>query len=626
MFYKVDSTRITLIEYIRSTPILALPIVLPIAVVLKVLRIRFPIPMVVPDSLESFIVNPTDIPEEIRVKMQPLEDQMRECGFIEPIYHWICDPYSSRRVCSVTFRHQSGSALGQICFRQEGARQPPKEVLYPAFLTAYQDGTFFESTAGQRELQSPPECKIQRVVRASVNDLWRLHQEQLSSGLPVKKIISVDSQEVALAAMNDEYDLERNFHIHRGVFVPRSEAEQETIEGVMTAPGDESDRAFTAVYGEIERLANRKASWVNGILILLVTAAIFFAMGSQGVYWKPLVLIIGVLFLHELGHFAAMSIFGYRNLRMFFIPFLGAAVTGQHYNLPGWKKALVSLAGPVPGIILGIAIAMLATYQWPAMLFTAIALLGINAFNLLPIMPLDGGQLMHAVVFSRHPTLDVAFRALAGGLLVLIGWLGMKVLVVLGVLMLLGLPTTYRVGKVVRRLRRCDLDATSPDGHTIPLETARLIHDELQQVLPFHPNAKTSAQLTLQSFELLNAHPPGWLGSIALISVQGLSFLTAMIVLIGLMFPWLWNLPGNAISALTGQPRHTLCGNVLTWKGADAQQVGWTAVNTIIADFPSRQEAEQWYQNNIAKLPSQASAVLFGQTMLIELPTENDEA
>ena len=49
-----------------------------------------------------------------------------------------------------------------------------------------------------------------------------------------------------------------------------------------------------------------------------------------------------------------MRIFHYRNLRMFFIPLFGAAVTGRNWNVPGWKKALVSLAGPLPGIALGI--------------------------------------------------------------------------------------------------------------------------------------------------------------------------------------------------------------------------------------------------------------------------------
>jgi len=42
---------------------------------------------------------------------------------------------------------------------------------------------------------------------------------------------------------------------------------------------------------------------------------------------------------------------------MFFVPLLGAAVMGRHYNVKGWQKAVVSLAGPVPGILVGLGLA-----------------------------------------------------------------------------------------------------------------------------------------------------------------------------------------------------------------------------------------------------------------------------
>lgn len=38
--------------------------------------------------------------------------------------------------------------------------------------------------------------------------------------------------------------------------------------------------------------------------------------------------VIGVLLFHELGHYVAMRLFGYRDVRMFFVPFFGAAVSG----------------------------------------------------------------------------------------------------------------------------------------------------------------------------------------------------------------------------------------------------------------------------------------------------------
>ena len=302
-------------------------------------------------------------------------------------------------------------------------------------------------------------------------------------------------------------------------------------------PANEADEAFAAVYREIERLASSKASWTNGILTLLATAAIFFALALGQGGWKPLVLIAGVLLFHELGHLAAMRLFGYRNLRMFFIPFFGAAVTGKNYNVAGWKKAVVSLMGPVPGIaggaILGVAAVI---YQSPLLVDAAFLLLLVNAFNLLPIMPLDGGRLMEAVLFSRHPVLDTAFRALTAGLLMLSWFVGLKVLAIVGLIMFFGLPTSFRVGRVVRRLRKTGFDASSPDALTIPVETVRSIHHEIQRVFPARLNTRTSAQLTLSAFESLNSRVPNGLASFALIGIQGLTLLVALAAIIAL-FP-----------------------------------------------------------------------------------------
>jgi len=49
-----------------------------------------------------------------------------------------------------------------------------------------------------------------------------------------------------------------------------------------------------------------------------------------------------------------MKLFGYRDVQMFFIPMLGAAVSGVESNPSSVRKAIVSLLGPLPGIIIGI--------------------------------------------------------------------------------------------------------------------------------------------------------------------------------------------------------------------------------------------------------------------------------
>lgn len=308
--------------------------------------------------------------------------------------------------------------------------------------------------------------------------------------------------------------------------------------------------AFAPIYREIERLANSKSSWINVVLILIVSAAAYYFLARGENDWQPLALLIGILLFHELGHLAAMRAFGYRNLRMFFIPFFGAAASGKCYNVTGWKQAVVSLAGPLPGIAVGIVLGVVAVMRHsPLLLEAAMLLLSINAFNLLPIMPLDGGRLMQVTIFARHPVLDVIFRGVAGGVLLLSWFVGLKFLAILGVFMLIGLPLSFRVGRVVHRLRKQGLDASSPDGLTVPRETAREIHTEIVRAFPQPLPPKAAAQWTLSAFSSLNAKPPGWLASLALLTVQGLTLLVALVGLVILFPPMMVMQADRAIQA-----------------------------------------------------------------------------
>ena len=113
---------------------------------------------------------------------------------------------------------------------------------------------------------------------------------------------------------------------------------------------------YPEVLAELERMQTKKPSWRTTAWVLVGALVLFLAIGAAGWDWKFTLWIIPVLLFHEGGHWAAMRLFRYRNLRMFFIPLFGAAVTGQNWNVAGWKKALVSLAGPLPGIALGVVL------------------------------------------------------------------------------------------------------------------------------------------------------------------------------------------------------------------------------------------------------------------------------
>ncbi len=217
--------------------------------------------------------------------------------------------------------------------------------------------------------------------------------------------------------------------------------------------------------------------------LLAVSLFLYMGVSRTDQAWDGILLLVAALAFHEMGHYVAMRFFGYRNLRMFFIPFFGAAVSGRHYNVEGWKKAVVALMGPVPGIVLaaplGIAGLML---QLPLLVHIATTLLILNGFNLLPFLPLDGGWVVHSLLFVRHPLLDVVFRLLAA--LALIG-VAMKlsswILIGVGVMMLLALPLSWRLARIAYDLGQRGVVALSVDADSIPQEAALPILAELRK-------------------------------------------------------------------------------------------------------------------------------------------------
>src|SRR5262245_55373702 len=66
-----------------------------------------------------------------------------------------------------------------------------------------------------------------------------------------------------------------------------------------------------------------------------------------------LLLITAIVVFHELGHFFAMKAFRYKDLGIFFIPLLGAYVSGSKREVSQRESAIILLAGPLPGIIVG---------------------------------------------------------------------------------------------------------------------------------------------------------------------------------------------------------------------------------------------------------------------------------
>ena len=148
--------------------------------------------------------------------------------------------------------------------------------------------------------------------------------------------------------------------------------------------------------------------------------------------FKMLLMITAIVMFHELGHFFAMKFFRYKDLGIFFIPLLGAYVSGSKREVSQKESAIILLAGPLPGIILGIILYLL--YESNPLLDIAgisyytisLSLIILNLINLIPVYPLDGGQLLNRVFLDEESWISKGFVFLSAGFLCWVALFAMK--------------------------------------------------------------------------------------------------------------------------------------------------------------------------------------------------------
>jgi Zn-dependent protease len=155
-----------------------------------------------------------------------------------------------------------------------------------------------------------------------------------------------------------------------------------------------------------------------GILKYKFLLGLFISFGAYlwfGGIWFAVGL-IGLIFIHEMGHWLEAKRQGLPVSAPLFIPFLGASIFLKEHPESAWREFQLAIAGPLLGSLGALGVWAVAEADDSNKL-RAIAFLGffINLFNLLPVVPLDGGRIVAAI----HPALWILGLV---GLLALVIW------------------------------------------------------------------------------------------------------------------------------------------------------------------------------------------------------------
>ncbi|GGD54636.1 stage IV sporulation protein FB [Paenibacillus nasutitermitis] len=139
---------------------------------------------------------------------------------------------------------------------------------------------------------------------------------------------------------------------------------------------------------------------VHPLFVLVMLASI--ATG----YFVELITLFAIVLVHEIGHVLAAKGFGWTVHEVKLLPFGGVAEVEEGANLPAREDAIVAIAGPLQNVWMGaLAWAFGETGLWNQewSLYVMHANIMIGLFNLLPILPLDGGKLLQAALSRMMP-------------------------------------------------------------------------------------------------------------------------------------------------------------------------------------------------------------------------------
>lgn len=131
---------------------------------------------------------------------------------------------------------------------------------------------------------------------------------------------------------------------------------------------------------------------------------IMMALSVVTGFYMELLTLFGIVIIHELGHVVAARYYGWEVSEVQLLPFGGVAVIEEQGTVTAWEEIVVALAGPLQNaLMIIVALLMKSTALWNDgwVDYFVQANMWIALFNLIPVLPLDGGKVLQAIVSYR---------------------------------------------------------------------------------------------------------------------------------------------------------------------------------------------------------------------------------
>jgi stage IV sporulation protein FB len=144
---------------------------------------------------------------------------------------------------------------------------------------------------------------------------------------------------------------------------------------------------------------------MNNVRIHPLTWLFGAASAATGLFLEATCIAL-ILLIHELGHAGAAKALGWRIQKVELLPFGGKMETDEYAGRPLLEEWLVVLAGPFMHVpMLAVSVLLLEAGWMDAALYELVLQLNaaIFLFNLLPVLPLDGGKIVQLILCTVQP-------------------------------------------------------------------------------------------------------------------------------------------------------------------------------------------------------------------------------